>query len=397
MELKILQIDDACTGCGACANICPKKCISIKPNNEGFYYPTYNADNCIDCHLCEQVCHVINPNPQHNVSDQDFYMYSSKDMKIREKSSSGGAFTLFAQNVIDNDGVVFGCYYNGDKERLEFDNSQNVNWETFRKSKYIEAFTGDSFSQVATFLKQSKKVFFCGTPCQVKGLKRYLDTKKVDCTNLLTADFICHGVPSNLCFTHYKRKHETHNKKVVSVDSRHKEIPSKKLAWHNYILRLDFSNGTSKVIPYKPPYHFEYCKLFMDNIILRRCCYTCAHPSTSCADVTFADFWGIYKYKPEIDDNTGISIIKLHTPKAKSLWDTLPAARVAEPLPYSAVEYIYRKPDKTKILDKRTLFFSLMNRYGYHKAIRVYYKKEFVEFYTIGWVKQTIKNIIGRS
>lgn len=397
MELKILQINNSCTGCGACANICPKKCLSIRPNEEGFYYPTFDPDNCINCHLCEKTCHIITPNPHHKVSDQDFYMYSSEDIKIREKSSSGGAFTLFAQNVIDNGGVVFGCRYNGEKELLEFDNSQNVNWEVFRKSKYIEAFTGDSFSQVATFLKQGQKVFFCGTPCQIKGLKRYLDTKKVDCENLLTADFICHGVPSNLCFTYYKRGFETSNKKVIGVDSRHKEIPSKKLAWHNYVLRLDFSNRTSKTLPYKPPYYYEYYKLFMDNIILRRCCYTCTHPSTSCADMTFADFWGIYKYKPEVDDNTGISIIKLHTPKAKQLWKTLPNAKLAEQLPYNAVEYIYRKPDKTPILDKRILFFSLMKKYGYRRAVRVYYKKEFVRYYTIGWVKQIIKNMLGRK
>ena len=394
MELKILNINDLCTGCGACVNICPRNCLELKPNDEGFYYPQYDSRNCIECHLCEKACHILSSDEKKPISSENFYMYASEDAEIRRNSSSGGCFSLIADYIDKVGGVIFGSKYNGEDERLEVFDSNQYRWEGFRKSKYIESYTANAFVRVAQYLSDSKVVFYCGTPCQIRGLYQFLKVKKIPIDNLFTADFICHGVPSNKCFTEYKRQFERGNKKVVNVDFRHKDFTKKKRAWHNMVLRMDFSNNTSKVIPYKEPMYYGYYKVFMDNIILRRGCYNCYYPSVSCADFTFADFWGIYKYKPEIDDNTGISVVKLHTQKSIDLWNKLDVN--SEKLSYSVVKYLYDKPDKRLLLSSRDAFFKDMKQFGYMKATRKLYKKQLNKYYTIGWMTNLIKKLLKK-
>lgn len=394
MDLKIFQINNSCTGCGACVNVCPRACLTLNPDSEGFYFPQYDEKQCIGCHLCEKVCHVINPLPANKVTNDSFYMYQSKEMQVRQRSSSGGAFSLFAQSILKQNGVVFGCKYDGAQEKLVFSNSTTDKWELFRKSKYIEAFTGDSYKKVALLLQGGQIVFYCGTPCQIRGLMSYLTQRKVTLDNLLTADFICHGVPSNGCFTAYKRQFERNNKKVVNVDFRYKDFKDPQLSWHNMVLCLEYNDKTKKIIPYKAPYFYGYYKIFMDNIILRKCCYNCHFPSISCADITFADFWGINKFRSEVDDNTGISVVKLHSSKAKKMWASFKTP--TELLPYDAVKYLYAKPDKRQILPQRERFFDLYSKYGYLKAIRKYYRKDLFRYYTIGVLKQFVKTLIHR-
>lgn len=47
-----------CCGCWACYNVCPKHCITMEEDSEGFRYPKVDADICIDCGLCERVCPI---------------------------------------------------------------------------------------------------------------------------------------------------------------------------------------------------------------------------------------------------------------------------------------------------------------------------------------------------
>ena len=38
-----------CCGCWACENICPKHCVVMKEDNEGFRYPEVDVEVCIEC------------------------------------------------------------------------------------------------------------------------------------------------------------------------------------------------------------------------------------------------------------------------------------------------------------------------------------------------------------
>ena len=50
-----------CSGCTACYAVCPKHCISMQSDNEGFLYPVVDTKICTDCGLCNKVCPIENP------------------------------------------------------------------------------------------------------------------------------------------------------------------------------------------------------------------------------------------------------------------------------------------------------------------------------------------------
>ena len=90
----MLQITDKskCCGCNACVQRCPKQCIVMHEDEEGFLYPQVDVTLCIDCGLCEKVCPVINQ----NMKKDPIVVFAMQHMDkgIRLKSSSGGIFTF---------------------------------------------------------------------------------------------------------------------------------------------------------------------------------------------------------------------------------------------------------------------------------------------------------------
>ena len=175
MSLRILNIKDKCTGCGACVSICPKAALTIDYNDEGFYYPHLKQDLCIDCKSCEKVCHVLNIKiPEQPPRQYAAYMCKSHNKELIRKSSSGGMFSTLASHVLKQGGVVYGARYNYDIERLEHCSTDNCSLDELRKSKYIESYTGDIFKKVGENLRKGRMVLFCGTPCQIAGLTSYL-------------------------------------------------------------------------------------------------------------------------------------------------------------------------------------------------------------------------------
>ena len=137
MDLKILKIDSSCTGCGACANICPKQCLHLEPDEEGFFYPKYNDTNCIECGLCEKTCHIVTPQEHPSPSPDKFYIYRTNEISLLQASTSGGGFTLFAKWVLAQGGVVYGSRYNGDHECLEVFSTDETPLASLRKSKRV--------------------------------------------------------------------------------------------------------------------------------------------------------------------------------------------------------------------------------------------------------------------
>ena len=198
--INILNKKDCC-GCNACVQRCPKQCIIMQTDNEGFLYPIVDATTCIDCGLCEKVCPVINQTePQEPLK---VYAAYNKNEDIRMQSSSGGIFTLLAEEIIKKGGVVFGVKFNKDW-MPEFGYTETLEGlSTYRGSKYVQAIVGDAYKQAEEFLKAGREVLFSGTPCQIAGLKRYL-RKEYD--KLLTVDIICHGVPSPKVWNMYLKE-----------------------------------------------------------------------------------------------------------------------------------------------------------------------------------------------
>lgn len=303
--IKIIDKEQCC-GCSACLHICPKNSITFKEDKEGFLYPHVNMETCIDCGLCEKVCPVLNQNDER--IPEKVYAAKHEDDEIRMKSSSGGIFTLLADQILDEGGVVFGARFNDKWEVIHDYTETKEGLAPFRGSKYVQSYIGDSYKIAETFLKNGRKVMFTGTPCQIAGLKKFL-RKEYD--NLLAVDFVCHGVPSPMVWRKYLEEEiaDQGGAQLTGVNFRDKSI-----GWKNYSFVLNFSKdeGTIKHNYAVSSVFTEntYMKAFLSNLSLRPSCYDCpAKAGKSGADITIGDFWGIENIMSEYDDDKGVSFV----------------------------------------------------------------------------------------
>ena len=299
-----------CSGCHACASICPKDCISITADSEGFWYPCVDKSKCIDCGLCEKACSIINP--LSSKSNPDAYACYNKDDEIRMQSSSGGVFTLFAEYVIQQGGVLFGAVFDDDFNVIHSFIGKEQDLYKFRCSKYVQSKIGGTYSQAKDFLEHGKKVLFTGTPCQIAGLKAYLSK---DYVNLICQDIICHGVPSPKVWGKYLSECE----KRQQSSAKHIDFRNKQDGWQNYKLSISFKNG----ITYMKPKN-SYIMAFLNNISLRPSCYACEFKTLNrLSDITLADFWGIKSIMPEMFDDKGVSLVLINSDKGEAVFKAI--------------------------------------------------------------------------
>lgn len=302
-----------CCGCTACVSVCPKDYISMSEDKEGFLYPIVDSTKCIDCGLCEKVCPVLHP--LKNEAEPLVFAAINNDESIRMQSSSGGIFTLLAEYVIDRGGVVFGACFDRDWNVVHDYTETKEGLAKFRGSKYVQSNLGYSFSQVKTFLDAEREVLFSGTPCQVAGLKNYL---RKSYSNLLTVDLVCHGVPSPDVWRKYLqeticRVYGIRDKKnFVNPEDYISDISfrAKDKGWKKYNIKIIFRNGKVEMMPF---YENHYMNVFLSDLSLRPSCYACPvklHNIQS--DITLADFWGVNKINPSIDDDKGCGLLFLN-------------------------------------------------------------------------------------
>lgn len=299
-----------CTGCSACANICPKNCISMVSDDYGFLYPQINNDKCINCSICEKTCPVLNKKEQEISNEVISYAAKTNNENIRKQSSSGGIFSVIAENILENDGIVYGAAFDENFVVKHISVSSLDGLDLLRRSKYVQSDLNNSFKTVESNLKNGKPVLFTGTPCQVEGLLAYL---KKTYDNLITMDFVCHGVPAPNVWEYYKTLLENQYKSSITNIS----FRDKSLGWKTYSMRVEFENGNVYCTAFG---NDPYMKAFLANLDLRDSCYSCKFKNTKHkSDITVADYWGIDKTTPEIDDDKGLSLLLVNTEKGVSL------------------------------------------------------------------------------
>ena len=300
-----------CTGCRACENKCPTKALTMKEDREGFLRPFLDESLCIHCGRCETICPILNI-PLFSLSRREPETFAcwSLDETIRERSSSGGVFSLLAREILKDGGVVFGASFD---EELRVRHTYIEDFEKIdglRRSKYVQSDTGNSYQQVETFLKTGRPVLFVGSPCQVAGLASFLGQSY---ENLLTLTFISYGVPSPKVFKAYIRHREEEQKERVSAVSFRDKRSS---GWSNCAMCLEYQNGTRLIHPLKEdPYYVGVGR----NLFTRPSCFECRfrHPNTP-SDITMGDFWGADRLEGlRATDDRGVSLVLTHTPKGE--------------------------------------------------------------------------------
>ena len=301
-----------CCGCSACSSICPKHCITMQADNEGFLYPIVNETDCIDCGLCEKVCNELHPYEKRE--PLKVLAAINKDEEVRLKSSSGGIFHILAQKTISEGGVVFGARFD-EQWQVVIDYAEDMKGvEAFMGSKYVQACMETAYEDAKRFLTEGRKVLFSGTPCQIAGLHKFL-RKRYD--NLLSVDFICHGTPSPKVWSLYLEEVIKRGQRISSVEFRNKAK-----GWKNFSFHLRYNEEDKTTSMLSPFSQNHYMKAFLQDIILRPSCYACkAKGCSSQSDLTIADFWGIHTVFPEMDDDKGTGLVFINTEKGQQALD----------------------------------------------------------------------------
>lgn len=372
-----IEVKKDCCGCHACFSVCPKHCITMQADREGFLYPSVDKDACVNCGLCETVCPVINQ----EVSHVPLKVYASRcmDDEVRMHSSSGGIFTFLAKAVIDSGGVVFGAKFNHHWAVVHAwtDNIEGI--AAFRGSKYVQSVIGNAYKEAKEFLQEGRIVLFSGTPCQIAGLKAYL-RKEYD--NLLTVDVICHGVPSPLVWKKYLDEVSNScqqlsvGKTVVIKDVSFRD---KVKGWKDYGIRIDYSVSQSDLYSAREDKQIRqsasentFMRCFLSRLDLRPSCHACPSKSgKSGSDITIADFWGIEKYNSNFIDDKGTSAVLINTSKGEDFFTKIDV--LAEEHPFtqlkSEVTTYYRSVEAHPM---RNVFFSRLKVNSLEKLVNEY-------------------------
>ena len=302
--------ESLCSGCSACAFICPRNAISMKITN-GFYRAVIDREKCIDCGKCIKVCPHTHAYLNHS---SEVYAFKHKNDEIRANSSSGGFFSAISEYVINQGGVVYGAAYEKDKLNVNYVRCISLDSvQKCRQSKYVQANMGECFQQIESDLKRDALVLFTGTPCHVQGLINYLDAHQTDREKLITADIICHGTPSPVVFNSFiqflNTKYKSPVRQFVFRDKTH--------GWRGHGYKALLANGENIINDY---YSMAWNKLF--TLSMNDVCFQCQYACTERVSYyTMGDFWGIENSDcAKTDDNMGVSLVLCNTQKGKVLF-----------------------------------------------------------------------------
>lgn len=352
----MLTVDyEKCTGCGACVQRCPKRCISWTQREFGFRYPQIDKDACVNCGLCEKVCPI--DKALEVSAEQKAYAAVHKDDEVLAKSTSGGAFTAIADAVFAQGGIVYGAAMLDGMQVKHIRTSGKDDFEGLRSSKYLQSDTGTTYQMVEQDLKQGKTVLYSGTPCQIDGLKNFLEK---DYENLYTADIVCHGVGSQAYFDKYMDYARERYGKIKALRFRSKEYAG----WScgGVVVVVDSSDCLKK-IPYRDfdNYYYSY---FLSGDIYRKSCYSCKYANTNrVGDFTLGDYWGVEALNLPLQTENGCSLLLVNNQHAMQLLDEIESLDRVETTVEQAAHCNKQLNAPSKLMDSR------QNRIGEYESM----------------------------
>lgn len=364
-----------CCGCTACSSVCPKKAIVMKQDEEGFMYPIIDKSKCVNCGLCDKVCPLKNANEE--IFEQKAYIVNNKNDEIRKDSTSGGAFTPIAEYVLNQGGVVYGAAFdkNYNVVHTYVDNKESLT--ILRGSKYVQSFLGDTFKQVKDLLNDNRIVCFSGTPCQIEGLKKFLQK---DYKNLITVDVMCHAAPSPLVWKKYLNYEvsKLKGKKIEKILFRDKSKYGYK--YSTMTIKTD-KDEYSRGVESDP-----YLRAFFGDLSDRPSCYDCKFKKQChVSDFTIWDCFIVDNFDKNLDDDKGTSRILINTENGRNIFEKIKENfNYTEVKTYSLVKNVKEMLQSVEMNEKRTNFFKDLNEVNEEE----FFKK---------WFPDTIKVKVERT
>lgn len=362
---------EECVGCGSCKNICPIGCIEMKLNEEGFLFPKINSDLCIKCGKCLVAC-PANVQPERKRIRKIYGGYSL-EQNITLNSSSGGVFWHLASNMIEKGGVVFGASIDVSTGHVYHKHVKSTgDLDSVMRSKYVQSEIGNVYSEVREYLKDGIPVLFCGTPCQVAGLKAFLREENYQ-GELIVVEFICHGVPSPGVWEEYiSYLNSIGISPVRSINFR-----DKRQGWHNFGLSIKYGNDIISDRFYGIRSD-DFYNGFIENLFLRKSCYQCKFKGMeSTADISLADFWNCENrnVSEKLNKNQfeGISLIVVFSDKGEDYLKKCSSKLFLEQVnDIKSITTNVAQIRPAELNKKRSAFFQMRKKSGTVKALRRY-------------------------
>lgn len=325
-----VDVGDLCIGCGACKQVCPKKCISLQPDAKGFYYPSVHAESCVKCGICERVCPVMETADRKDA--RIILAMKNLDERLRKQSSSGGVFIALAESIIREHGVVYGCKLDRNLKAVHARADSLKGCMQFMGSKYVQSDMQGVYPQIEEDAKKGRKILFSGTGCQCDAVKKFFITKKLPLSNLFLCGLLCHGVPSPKAVMDYIAViEEKYGGKAIGFVCRdkEKERPLPSCRGMRFTLQRHASAAGSGDPAAENAVDLDildkgcndvHFTMFKMNYLSRECCYHCNYTGfESVADILIADYWGCEIWHPEFFDRKGVSLVLIHSTKGEKL------------------------------------------------------------------------------
>ena len=329
--IDIKRKEDCC-GCNACGDACPKGCITFETDIEGFSYPVVDKDTCINCHLCEKVCPIINIDKlkKNDLKQPETHAAVSKNIMTRFASTSGGMFTVLAQQMYKQGGYVGGAIFDEGWMVSQLISNDKADLEKIRGSKLHQSNSQGFYDKVKELLKAGEKVLVCGMPCQMAALRAFL---KKDYENLIIVDLICRGINSPKVF----QKWLTFLEEEYGAKVKHFRVKSKELGWRKLTTKVEFENG--KVLYDTNDTNYFTIGYLSTGVYCRPCCYECKFKGfPRIADITIGDYWGAGNTIGEdMDGDIGTSVVLINNEKGKSYFKSIASKLKEKEVPFDVV------------------------------------------------------------